>query len=33
MIIPSIDISGGQAVQLLGGETLALEAGDPFPLM
>jgi phosphoribosyl-ATP pyrophosphohydrolase len=33
MIIPSIDISGGQAVQLVGGETLALEAGDPFPIL
>ncbi|HLF43582.1 MAG TPA: phosphoribosyl-ATP diphosphatase [Acidimicrobiia bacterium] len=33
MIIPSIDISRGQAVQLVEGETLALEAGDPFPLM
>ncbi|HLF61770.1 MAG TPA: phosphoribosyl-ATP diphosphatase [Acidimicrobiia bacterium] len=33
MIIPSIDISGGQAVQLVGGETLAIQAGDPLPLM
>jgi phosphoribosyl-ATP pyrophosphohydrolase len=33
MIIPSIDISGGQAVQLVGGETLAVEAGDPMPLL
>ena len=33
MIIPSIDISGGQAVQLVGGETLAMEAGDPLPLL
>lgn len=33
MIIPSIDISGGQAVQLIGGETLAIEAGDPLPIM
>ena len=33
MIIPSIDISGGQAVQLVGGEALALDAGDPRPLM
>jgi phosphoribosyl-ATP pyrophosphohydrolase len=30
MIIPSIDISNGQAVQLVGGERLAIEAGDPF---
>jgi phosphoribosyl-ATP pyrophosphohydrolase len=33
MIIPSIDISGGQAVQLVGGETLAIEAGDPYPIL
>jgi phosphoribosyl-ATP pyrophosphohydrolase len=33
MIIPSIDISGGQAVQLVGGESLAIEAGDPIPLL
>jgi phosphoribosyl-ATP pyrophosphohydrolase/phosphoribosyl-AMP cyclohydrolase len=33
VIIPSIDISGGQATQLVGGETLAIEAGDPFPLL
>lgn len=33
MIIPSIDISGGQVVQLVGGETLALEAGDPLPIL
>jgi phosphoribosyl-AMP cyclohydrolase / phosphoribosyl-ATP pyrophosphohydrolase len=33
MIIPSIDISGGQAVQLVGGETLAIEAGDPLPIL
>ncbi len=30
MIIPSIDIQGGQAVQLVGGKQLALEAGDPL---
>ena len=24
--------AGGQAVQLIGGEALAIEAGDPFPL-
>lgn len=29
MIIPSIDISDGQAVQLVGGRQRALEAGDP----
>jgi phosphoribosyl-ATP pyrophosphohydrolase len=33
MIVPSIDISGGQAVQLVGGESLAIEAGDPIPLL
>jgi phosphoribosyl-AMP cyclohydrolase / phosphoribosyl-ATP pyrophosphohydrolase len=33
MIIPSIDISRGQAVQLVEGETLAIEAGDPGPLL
>lgn len=32
MIVPSIDILGGQAVQLIGGEVLAIEAGDPIPL-
>ena len=30
MIIPSIDIMNGQAVQLIGGETHALDAGDPL---
>ncbi|MFT5287447.1 MAG: phosphoribosyl-ATP pyrophosphohydrolase/phosphoribosyl-AMP cyclohydrolase [Planctomycetota bacterium] len=29
MIIPSIDLRAGQAVQLIGGETPCLEAGDP----
>jgi phosphoribosyl-ATP pyrophosphohydrolase len=33
MIIPSIDISGGQAVQLVGGESLAIEAGDPLSIL
>ena len=33
MIVPSIDISGGRAVQLVGGETVAIEAGDPRPLL
>jgi phosphoribosyl-ATP pyrophosphohydrolase len=32
MIVPSIDIMDGQAVQLVGGERKALEAGDPRPL-
>lgn len=33
MIIPSIDLQSGSAVQLIGGETLALNAGDPGPLL
>ncbi len=33
MLRPSIDLSGGDAVQLVGGEALALNAGDPRPLM
>jgi phosphoribosyl-ATP pyrophosphohydrolase len=32
MIVPSIDLQGGNAVQLVGGETKALDAGDPRPL-
>ena len=32
MIIPSIDIMGGQTVQLVGGEKHALDAGDPRPI-
>ena len=32
MIIPSIDLMGGQAVQLIGGKEKALDAGDPRPL-
>lgn len=32
MIVPSIDLMGGQAVQLVGGERLAVEAGDPMPI-
>ena len=31
MIIPSIDLMGGEAVQLVGGKTRALSAGDPRP--
>lgn len=33
MIIPSIDIVGGRTVQLVGGETEALDAGDPLGWM
>jgi phosphoribosyl-ATP pyrophosphohydrolase len=33
MIIPSIDLQGGQAVQLVGGRDKALDGGDPRPLM
>ncbi len=32
MIVPSIDIQGGRVVQLVGGEDLAVDAGDPLPL-
>lgn len=32
MIVPSIDLMGGQTVQLVGGERLALQAGDPRPI-
>ena len=32
MMIPSIDIAGGQTVQLIGGREHALSAGDPLPL-
>jgi phosphoribosyl-AMP cyclohydrolase / phosphoribosyl-ATP pyrophosphohydrolase len=32
MIVPSIDIMGGRAVQLVGGRDLALEAGDPLSI-
>lgn len=31
MIIPSIDLIGGEAVQLVGGQTFALNAGSPVP--
>ena len=33
MIIPSIDISGGRAVQLVEGESLVVDAGDPRPIL
>jgi phosphoribosyl-ATP pyrophosphohydrolase/phosphoribosyl-AMP cyclohydrolase len=32
MIVPSIDIMDGQAVQLVGGRERVIEAGDPRPL-
>ncbi len=32
MIVPSIDLMGGQAVQLVGGRDKALDAGDPRPI-
>lgn len=32
MIIPSIDLQGGQTVQLVGGVDKALDAGDPLPI-
>lgn len=31
MIVPSIDLSGGNAVQLVGGKVLKIDAGDPRP--
>lgn len=33
MIIPSIDLSQGRTVQLVEGEVLAIDAGDPFPIL
>ncbi|MEQ8770033.1 MAG: phosphoribosyl-ATP diphosphatase [Phycisphaerales bacterium] len=32
MIIPSIDLQGGNAVQLVGGKRLEIDAGDPRPI-
>jgi phosphoribosyl-ATP pyrophosphohydrolase len=32
VLIPSIDLKGRQTVQLVGGEKLAIEAGDPAPI-
>lgn len=33
MIIPSIDLEQGRTVQLVGGEQLAIDAGNPLPLL
>jgi phosphoribosyl-ATP pyrophosphohydrolase len=33
MIIPSIDLMGGHAVQLVGGREQVIDAGDPRPIM
>jgi len=32
MIIPSVDLQGSKAVQLVGGKDLAVDAGDPRPI-
>lgn len=32
MIVPSIDLMGGNAVQLVGGKELKIDAGDPRPI-
>ena len=32
MIVPSIDLMGGHAVQLIGGRELEIDAGDPRPI-
>jgi phosphoribosyl-AMP cyclohydrolase / phosphoribosyl-ATP pyrophosphohydrolase len=32
VIVPSIDLQGGQAVQLVGGAEKAIDAGDPVPI-
>ncbi|MFB3099404.1 MAG: HisA/HisF-related TIM barrel protein [Acidimicrobiia bacterium] len=33
MIIPSIDLVEGRAVQLVGGEVEAIDAGNPVPIL
>src|SRR5215203_6031519 len=32
MLVPSIDLMAGHAVQLIGGKERALDAGDPRPI-
>lgn len=32
MMVPSVDLRGGRAVQLVGGKKLVLDAGDPVPI-
>jgi phosphoribosyl-ATP pyrophosphohydrolase len=32
MMVPSVDLRGGSAVQLVGGRELAVDAGDPTPI-
>ncbi len=32
MIVPSIDLMGGNAVQLIGGKEMSMDAGDPMPI-
>ena len=32
MIIPSVDLMDGSAVQLVGGREKVLDAGDPIPI-
>ena len=32
MIVPSIDLIKGEAVQLIGGKELEINAGDPRPI-
>lgn len=32
MIVPSLDLQNGRTVQLVGGEQLAIDAGDPLPV-
>jgi phosphoribosyl-ATP pyrophosphohydrolase len=32
VIVPSVDLEGGRCVQLVSGEELAIDAGDPMPI-